>query len=286
MKVIIPIIASVLLLSSSAFANVERSNTFSILSANVASLPRIISKTPRKNLRTFGKKSNAYDIILMQEMFTRYSSVKKYSNHNYYSKRQSKSLAIFSGRLAGDGLHRLSDFPFTKVYRETWRTCDGFFDGANDCMAAKGFSIATHTVAEGIEIDIFNLHMEAENGMGTDGAWSAAVQAEQLVSAIKESISKERAIIVAGDFNMSYTREERGILLDKIKKLTGLRNPAKELDSHAYKHSIDRFMIRNGRGISLDILELKNERDNFLDKNGKPLSDHSPISVIVEWKKI
>ena len=61
--------------------------------------------------------------------------------------------------LLSDGLNRFSDFPFTPVERQRWSTCG---NASADCLSLKGFSVATTTIGDGTEVDVYNLHLDRD----------------------------------------------------------------------------------------------------------------------------
>ncbi len=94
--------------------------------------------------------------------------------------------------------------PFSAFSREAWRDCNGFVGDANDCPTAKGFAYARHELADGVEVDIYNLHFDAGRDPGDAAARRS--QVGQLLEAF-EARSAGRALLVAGDFNMKEDDE-------------------------------------------------------------------------------
>ena len=83
-----------------------------------------------------------------------------------------------------------------------------------DSMIDKGYRYYQATVAEGVNVDIYILHMDAASDAGDIAAREK--QLAQLVTAIKAS-NNGNPIIIMGDTNSRYTRENlQTILIDGI----------------------------------------------------------------------
>lgn len=83
-----------------------------------------------------------------------------------------------------------------------------------DGMINKGFRYYEATVADGVSVDVYILHMDADSDQGDIDARHAQIQ--QLVDAIKASDNKN-PIIIMGDTNCRYTREKlQELLIDGI----------------------------------------------------------------------
>ena len=81
-------------------------------------------------------------------------------------------------------------------------------------MINKGFRYYEAEIADGVYVDFYILHMDADSDQGDIDARHA--QLTQLADAIKASDS-ENPIIVMGDTNCRYTREDiRAWFMDPI----------------------------------------------------------------------
>ncbi len=251
----------------------ERAGNFSILTYNVAGLPEGISSShPIKNTSMISPRLNAFDIVLVQEDFSYHKKLRSKAEHPYIS-------GPGTDGILGDGLGRFSNFSMTEVEHVAWEECYGTLGYANDCLTPKGFSSATHEIAPGVFMDIYNLHMDAGSSPGDRAA--RAVQMDQLIAAIRKK-SAGKAVIVAGDWNLSGTREKDLALLDKL--LTGeqLTDSCRSLSCG--EERIDRILFRGNDSIKLKAVVYKVELDRFTNKKGKPLSDHDAVSVVFEWE--
>lgn len=252
--------------------NEAASGSFSVLTYNIAGLPEPLSGSrPIQNTAHIGQGANAYDLALVQEDFAYHHLLMETARHPH-SSASDKEGAV------GDGLGRLSIFPFGTVTHYNWVECHGYLKGASDCWTEKGFSMATHEIAPGVEIDVYNLHMEAGNGPRDTAAKEANV--EQLIGEIALR-SEGRAIIVAGDFNLHKDKEEDAEMLAKFEESLGLSDACLALGE--CRDRIDRVYFRSGGGVELSALGYDVPHKDFLDAKGRDLSDHKPVSAVIGW---
>jgi hypothetical protein len=243
---------------------------FLALTYNVAGLPEGLSKSdPVRNTPLISPKLNAYDLVLVQEDFTYHDLLIAAVDHPHRS-----TTKVPEARLTGDGLNRLSRSPFSEFARHQWRTCFGGLDSGSDCLAEKGLSVATHTLLEGIQIDIYNLHMDA--GGGDEDRAARADQAEQLLEVMAVR-SAGRAVIVAGDTNLRPSRDGDAQILERVRSGAELTDACTAI-SCSDPDRIDRFLFRSTPEVTVEVLGWS-EETSFVDDAGGALSDHSAIAV-------
>ncbi|MBW2454107.1 MAG: endonuclease/exonuclease/phosphatase family protein [Deltaproteobacteria bacterium] len=248
------------------------SGDFNILTYNVAALPQFISGSdPILNIPQISPLLNLYDLALVQEDFAYQPQLRADALHPY----QSVPLAP-NGIDWGDGLNRFSVFPFIEFERHAWVVCNGFFDQKNDCLTEKGFSVGLHTLAPGVEVDIYNSHFDAGGSEGDHAAREA--QTQQLLDMIANR-SSGRAIIVAGDTNMKLSSETT---LQTLLTGASLEDACRAL-SCGDDYRVDRVMVRSSAEVELTPTSWQLD-PNFVDGNGEPLSDHEPVGVVVHWQ--
>ncbi len=214
--------------------------------------------------------------------------------------------------LIADGLNRLSEFPFGDITRQQWTTCNGELviegieavtdaaglgdaleaaglagtidGGASDCGALKGFSVATTTLADGVEVDVYNLHADAGGGEGDIAARKANF--EQLAAFIDEH-SEGRPVIVGGDTNLKIDdgpeRAADAEVWSSFQTATGVTDVCALIDCGADDAVIDKFAVRSSDTVTLTPVEHRFERDVFQDEAGEPLSDHDALAVTFSW---
>lgn len=254
---------------------------FKILTYNVAGLPTIISKANGQNGKRYNPiispLLNDFDIVLVQEDFAYHKLLIEDVLHPFISKFKKKGFF----RL-GDGLNIFSKFPMNGYARKRWAKCNGVFQGSSgsDCLTPKGFTVATFEIKPGLFIDIYNLHGEA--GDLEKDSRAREINFKQLIKFIEEH-SFDRAVILAGDFNLHQENPIDAKNLDKILSSLKLKDSCKEVDCSETTH-IDRIFYRSGLNVDLSVIEWANQSEDFKDEEGKDLSDHPPISARFSWK--
>lgn len=278
----------------------------SALTYNVAGLPEALSGSdPEVNTAQIGPKLNAFDLVLLQETWktpepnplapTRvyYEILEKASTHTYQAPMPDQPLGNNPDRpsaLLADGLGFLSNFPLGEVTHVAWDGCFGGADtsdrGAADCLAFKGFAVTTITPADGVTIDVYNLHGEA--GSSETDQPLQADDYEQLAAYISEH-SKGHAIILGGDTNLHIEEDPENPQDVADAKIwatfldaTGLTDSC-DPDECDDTPRIDKFAYRNGDSVELGVVDRKVETKRFTDDAGEQLSDHQAVAVTFGW---
>jgi hypothetical protein len=240
-----------------------------------------------------GPKLNAYDLVLVQESWqtpepnpfapTRvfHEELVSRVDHPYQSVPAEHPLGMDPRRpeaLLGDGLNRFSRFPFEPVTRVAWEGCD---ITAADCLAFKGFSYARTRLADGVPVDVYNLHMEAGGSENDERLRGEGV--EQLLGALN-GYSAGRAVIIGGDFNLHTDEEPDKSQYEHLLREAGLTDACDAL-SCPEPARIDKMAYRSGGGVSLEALSWRFETDVFASPEGEPLSDHDALAVRFAWSR-
>ncbi|KAG1708875.1 hypothetical protein DVH05_022507 [Phytophthora capsici] len=267
-------------------------NTFSVMCYNVAGLPAIISSgNPSVYSVDMGKRIGDWDIVNVQEDFNYHA--KLYSENKHEHRTPTSGGVPF-----GSGLNTLSHLPFsniTNLTRVKWKECSN--DDNADCMTPKGFTLIEVQLADGVTVDVYNVHTDA--GVSDADQKARASNLQQLSDYISAN-SADNAVIVMGDTNTRYTRE-RDTIREFVEgqKLTDawvqfVRNgvpPEKGGQTLGCEKDkitndcevVDKIMYRGNNYITLTLDTWNNENAAFLGKDGTPLSDHPPISSIFSW---
>lgn len=258
---------------------------FELLTYNVAGLPEVLSGSePSVNTELIGPLLNDYDVVLVQESWrtpddnptdlrTYHEILEAASTHEQQSVPLPAPLGTEPDRPTAqlsDGLNRFSDFAFEPVVRRRWTTCG---EASADCLSLKGFSVARTTLASGLEVDIYNLHMDAG---GEDSAVRAENVAELSAFIVEESAG--RAVIVGGDFNLHIDEEPDATQFADLLVATGLADVCTDLDCDE-PNRIDKVLFRSDGGVTLEPIGWMAEIDAFTRADGEPLSDHDAIAV-------
>jgi len=251
---------------------------FDALTYNVAGLPEGLSGSePQDYIPLISPRLNAYDLVLVQEDFTYQRELRADVDHAH----QSAPLEDYE-RLVGDGLNRFSHFAFDteNVVRERWVECYGGIDfGSSDCLANKGFSVATHTLngTAGVELVVVNFHAEAGGGPEDNAAREAGL--DQLVAFLDEHHADD-ALVLGGDTNLhGFDDVDEPVLQDLMQRLD-LDDACRALqcdDEH-----IDRFLWRSSSVLTLTPV-LWRVADEMVTDDGEDLSDHSAIHTRFQW---
>lgn len=246
-----------------------------VLAYNVAGLPDGVSQSmPIEYTPQISPLLNLYDLALVQEDFAYHDLLIADAEHPYQSEPHPSSNP--RELMFGDGLNELSQFAFGPLDRVTWAECNGTVDSGSDCLTIKGFFAATHTLSEGIVVDVYDLHMDAGGSEGDIAARDA--QVAQLVSHI-EANAGDRPIIVAGDTNMD---EEDEASFQALVDGAQLVDVCRALDC-GDEFRIDRVLVRSSATIELEPVAWMID-DRFVDPEGNQLSDHEAVGVTIGWR--
>ncbi|MFI6560082.1 jacalin-like lectin [Streptomyces sp. NPDC050534] len=268
--------------SADAAADAAATGSFNVLTYNVAGLPEGLSSShPAANTPLISPRLGSYDIVNVQEDFNYHAALYADDNHPYRT-------ATSGGAGIGDGLNTLSDFPFEDFERVKWNDCTG-----TNCLTPKGFSLARVRLAEGVFVDLYNLHPNADD---TDDALAARrANIEQLSEFIRAN-SAGNAVIVMGDTNTRYTRtgdnirtlvDGNGLTDAWVQLVKGGTAPAQGADPLLCPTTapandcevVDKVLYRGSKLLSLDATRYNDEWAKFLDAAGGNLSDHFPHTV-------
>jgi endonuclease/exonuclease/phosphatase family metal-dependent hydrolase len=256
---------------------------FSVLTYNIAGLPQILSSapTPRdSSTALIGRLINAYDVVHVQEDFNYHAYL--YDKGNVHPYRSATS----GGAGIGDGLNSLSYFPFTDFVRITWNKRIN-----ENALTPKGFTFCRLRIAEGVYIDFYNLHTNAESD---DASIAARADNLQQISDYISTVSKGNAVVVMGDMNARYTRDNNLRLLTNVNGMTDpwitlIRNgsiPALGDSAIACPFPdetnscevVDKIFYRSNKFIQLTPSGYQLLK-TFVNSSGQQLSDHLPLTV-------
>ncbi len=269
-----------------AAAAAPSSGTFNVLTYNVAGLPEGLSSgNPEVNTPLLAPRLGAYDIVNVQEDFNYHAALYAGDNHPYRT-------ATSGGVPFGDGLNTLSDHTFEDFERVGWNNCTG-----TNCLTPKGFSLARVRLAEGVFVDVYNVHTNAD---ATDDALAARRANIEQLSDFVQANSAGNAVIIMGDTNTRYTRagdnirtlaSENGLTDAWVQLVRRGSAPAQGSDALVCPTTaptnscevVDKILYRGGDLVNLSASRYSNEWAKFLDSAGGNLSDHFPHTVDFSW---
>jgi hypothetical protein len=266
----------------SAPAAAADSGTFNVLTYNIAGLPLGLGDSdPETNTPLIGQRLGPYDIVNVQEDFNFHASLYANDSHPYRT-------ATSGGAGFGDGLNTLSDYSFEDFERVKWNACTG-----TNCLTPKGFTLARVRLAEGVFVDLYNVHTNADS---TDDALAARRANVEQLSDFIQANSAGNAVIVMGDTNTRYTRSgdnirtllnENGLTDAWVKLVKGGTPPAQGSDALVCDGAaptndcevVDKVLYRGSDLVSLNATRYNNDWKSFLRSDGEHLSDHYPHAV-------
>ncbi|UYQ66217.1 jacalin-like lectin [Streptomyces peucetius] len=270
-----------------ATAAAPSSGTFNVLTYNVAGLPEGLSSgNPERNTPLISSRLGAYDIVNVQEDFNYHAALYAGDDHPHRT-------ATSGGVPFGDGLNTLSDHSFEDFQRVRWNHCTG-----TNCLTPKGFSLSRVRLAEGVFVDLYNVHTNAD---ATDDALAARRANIHQLSDFIQANSAGNAVIVMGDTNTRYTRagdnirtlvNENGLTDPWVDLVRGGSAPAQGGDALVCPETaptndcevVDKVLYRGSKLLNLTATRYDNEWAKFLDPAGGNLSDHFPHTVDFSWK--
>ncbi|MFD7934277.1 jacalin-like lectin [Streptomyces sp. NPDC059755] len=263
-------------------AGAATSGTFNVLTYNVAGLPEGLSSGhPATNTPLISPRLAAYDIVNVQEDFNYHAALYAGDNHPYRT-------ATSGGAAIGDGLNTLSDYAFEDFERVRWNNCTG-----TNCLTPKGFTLARVRLSEGVFVDLYNVHTNADDS--DDALAARRANIEQLSDFIQAN-SSGNAVLVMGDTNTRYTRagdnirtlaDENGLTDAWVQRVKGGTRPTQGTDALLCPTTaptndcevVDKVFYRGSKLLSLNATRYNNEWASFLDSAGGNLSDHFPHTV-------
>jgi endonuclease/exonuclease/phosphatase family metal-dependent hydrolase len=269
------VVSSFLAAAFAARSEARARNLLKVVTINVAGLPEGMSRSrPVKNLPLIGERLNQYDLAFVQEDFAYPSLLRS----RLRLAHQSKPFVRGNRFDFGDGLSLFSRRSFPEPVRTAWTTCHGMTDSFFDCLTPKGFTKTTLELAPGAPLDVVNVHLDA--GWSPNDKRARAAQFEQL-SRTLGSASADRAVIVAGDFNLSPAELA---LLDELDRNAGLRDACRALSCREPRR-VDRVFHRSSSALVLVPVAWRVD-PSFVDEEGRPLSDHAAVAVAFRWERV
>ncbi|MER7495519.1 jacalin-like lectin [Streptomyces pharetrae] len=272
--------------SFAASAQAADTGWFTVLTYNIAGLPLGLGDSdPETNTPLIGQRLGAYDIVNVQEDFNHHAALYAHDAHPYRT-------ATSGGAGFGDGLNTLSDLPFEDFQRVDWNDCAG-----TDCLTPKGFTLARVRLAEGVFVDLYNLHTNADV---TDAALAARRANIAQLSDFVQANSAGNAVIVMGDTNTRYTRAgdtirtlaaDNGLTDAWVRLVRGGTPPAQGgeplvCDATAPADDcevVDKILYRGNSLLDLTATQYRNDWAGFLRSDGEHLSDHFPHTAGFSW---
>lgn len=257
---------------------------FLIASYNVQCRP--FFDQPKEKLPKISPLLNRFDVVLIQECFTRHDLLwgeATFPNKIYFGSRANATKAI------GSGLSILSRLPVREAVMEHFRDVGEL----QNRPASKGILMARLLLGD-LMLDVYNTHMEAG---ATDAAHRAQMgQARQMVELVNKSSPPEHAVIVMGDFNIGplrpgkgwqdYTPNHYSDERDMVARTAAFEvmrdglelKDAADIVLGSVDDGIERLLYRDGTRCRMEPLSCTTD-DTFRRPDGSRLSDGAPKVV-------
>ncbi|MFA7431509.1 MAG: endonuclease/exonuclease/phosphatase family protein [Rhodospirillaceae bacterium] len=281
-----------------------------VLSYNIHGLPALIAKDdPEGRIPIITRKAGEYDVVLFQEDFSHNALVDANASHGIIVRGNGPSgtanikgvavpISTVTGLMSGFGVSKeIADLAATAAkaaqpfgsgltalvrrgtaevidqQREAFGICEGYKAAAQDCFAEKGVLMVRLRLSAGVEVDVYNTHLDAG-----EGARDQSIRVRQLgaITAFMKRHSQNRAVIFGGDFNMDWKNRTQRAAFERFLKSNGLTRLATNQDG---RH-IDHILVRSARSVHLTVRQAA-VAPGF-DKDGTPLSDHPPLFLDVQ----
>lgn len=253
-------------------AAMAASGRFKVITYNIAGLPDgFMTAHPSLNMPQIGSLLGRYDLALIQEDFAYGTTLRQTVTLPF----QSPAFVRAGQWNFGDGLSQFAAQPFTALERESWRSCHGVVDSYFDCLTPKGFTSTRQRLAPGVDVDVYNVHLDAGGSAADEQAREA--QIDQLLEAIAGR-SAGHPVLLAGDTNI---RSAEHAALARLEGATGVVDVCRALHCPD-KRRIDRIYFRSSPELTLTPRAWKID-SRFIDRRGLPLSDHLAVAAEFDW---
>ena len=322
------ILLAVVALGMAVSGQAQQTEQFSIATLNIDGLPQKILVF---NVNAEGPGSPGtvrigkylmkkdYDLMFLQEDFNYHEELSIVMEDNYRFDTWSGDvgldghkvdfLHLQNQRFECDGLMACWKNGHNVSARQRTAWTDGFgkFSHNNDLLATKGFRRYEVTLANGKQIVVYDVHMDAEDNLDTEegkaGPDRAARQNQrkQLRDEILNRLD-DRPVIVLGDFNTFYYRDKaKEDFIDAINasgkatiadvwvelqnkgKFPDYQEDNRVRDDREEEHggeSLDKILYINPTSASISLKPLSYSRDmDGFKHNGKALGDHFPVAA-------
>jgi len=256
----------------------RRGGTLEVLSYNVHGLPGFVTGDDTLGrLRQISPRLEAFDVVGLQEDFLDegHSLLLAQADHPFRRRFASK----LPQRVYGSGLTTLARSKVLVTREVHFTTFHGVVGAGADGLASKGFQITRLELTTGVELDIYNSHLDA--GGGPADSRARASQVAQITSAI-QTFSAGRAVLFLGDTNLKARKVGDAATLARWLEVTGLRCACLTTRETCCGR-IDRVLLRSGVGLRLEATAWKVL--DYHDPKGQALSDHAPIQVQLRWRR-
>jgi endonuclease/exonuclease/phosphatase family metal-dependent hydrolase len=242
-----------------------------VLSYNVHGLPSLlVADDPEARMPEISSRLNRYDVALVQESWAYGAALGAQATHA----TKERSGGVDTGMFFQTGLATFARPRLRAVTRGSLGACAGWLDRANDCFADKGFLRVRLALANGAELDFWNLHLDAGDDETDRDARDR--QLARLVLRVRET-SADGPLVIAGDFNLDAANPADRALFERFTSALALIDSgAHAATDGVFAHErIDYILYRSGAGVALAPVEAGEARE--FSNGPTPLSDHPAL---------
>lgn len=316
------------LISEEEYAEWQAKKKFTVASLNVDGMPKSVSLVVEINLNPDAKEgpgatligkrlaASGFDVAGLSEDFNFHDNIMAEATGAGYDDMSHRGgISVGEANLLNfvtqkplfdsDGLglvyKKAKLTPSNEAFYQ-WNSHNGYTDQGADGLIKKGYRYYLVTLADGTEIDLYTMHMDADDGQADREA--RASQLTQLVAAIKATNNK-RPVVIIGDSNTRYTRDKvKSILIDGINadpRFT-IRDPwiqygrngiyptypsgsiMASTNGYLSGEVVDKIWYINNIESDIRLVAETYCQDlAFVDDEGSPLCDHKPCVVTFSY---
>jgi len=268
------------LLESKETQSGVRSGVLDVLTYNIHALPSAVTGDDTlERITQIAPLLGDFDLIGIQEdWIDEYHPILVEGADLPYTDRF--DIPLDDEKVYGSGLSFLGKSTIVNTQHIHYESCFGFLDNASDCFASKGLQFLELDI-EGHVFHLYNTHLEAGNG--SEDQEVRAQQIDMILTEIEQN-SMNVPVILLGDFNLEPDKEEEDILLSRLREEAGMQLTCTQVDCAEPNH-IDQIYIRASHDIQIDVLSWE-RKEEFVDGEGIPLSDHPAIMTTLKWEKL
>lgn len=249
-------------------------------------------------------KAKGIDVLAFSEDFNYHSNLVASLSDDYMVGTYRGGLTVsnynLNIRFNTDGLEFLTKKTAATFRDESWtewNQSNGKFTNGADELIRKGFRYYTVDLGDGVLVDVYIMHMDADTDAEDNAA--RASQWTQLCNAIKAA-NTGRPVIVMGDTNSRYTRDDilnlftnplgdlydvKDVWVEKCKGGTYpvLGSDALMVDQLGYTEGeiVDKVIYLNPKNATMALTanSIAFDEDGYVNASGEQLGDHVPVIV-------
>lgn len=257
----------------------NRAGTLSLLIYNTHGLPTLFAKDdPGPRFAIIANLTHQYDLALLQEDFAHHRALLRGLKDSALVTRGSDPASKPCLLCSSSGLTFISHLQTADWSSQTrffeFDTCSGWLNQANDCLAQKGFQIASLESRTGRRLAIINTHLDA--GDTDSDRFARQFQLRQIASII-EQLPNETAIIIGGDFNLNWESSKDRELLISFRDRLKLTRAVGGIQAESGWQILDYVFYRSSDRTRLLVIE--SGEDTSFRYRKRPLSDHPALYV-------